>query len=180
MPSRCRRRSRWITLHDAASTDVDQLYAKLGSPPTLVDFGASSSGGSANPQLLVPSAAPGTWYILVRGVGPVASSFTIAATGTPIQLTAVTPSRARRHHGHAGLDGLGIQRHDTVSLLPAGSPHAASSVTLDTFTQLTATFDLTSVPQGVYSVVVNNPGGSTSELPSSRCRPRGWGCSKPI
>ena len=26
---------------------------------------------------------------------------------------------------------------------------------LDTFTQLTATFDLTSVPQGVYSVVVS-------------------------
>ena len=33
-------------------------------------------------------------------------------------------------------------------------------MTLDTFTQLTATFDLTGVPQGVYSVVVNNPGGA--------------------
>ncbi len=46
----------------------------------------------------------------------------------------------------------------------AGSPHAASSVVLETFTQLTATFDLTGVPQGVYSVVASNPGGSTSEL----------------
>ena len=156
-----------ITLHDAAPQDVDQLYAKLGSPPTLVDYSASSSTGSANPQLLVPAAAPGTWYILAYGASvPAASSFTITATGTPIQLTAVAPTQAP-----AGttatlvLTGSGFNSGTTVSLLPtAGSPHAASSVILDTFTQLTATFDLTGVPQGVYSVVASNPGGSSSEL----------------
>ncbi len=83
-----------ITLHDAAPQDVDQLYAKLGSPPTLVDYSASSSTGSANPQLLVPAAAPGTWFILAYGASvPAASSFTIAAIGTPIQLTAAAPRR---------------------------------------------------------------------------------------
>ena len=85
------------------ATDVDQLYAKLGSPPTPVNFSASSSGGSANPQLLVPSAAPGTWYILVYAASvPSASSFTIKAVGTPIQLSAVAPvGVARGQRGHA-------------------------------------------------------------------------------
>ncbi len=156
-----------ITLHDAALQDVDQLYAKLGSPPTLVDFSASSSTGSANPQLLVPAAAPGTWYILAYGASvPAASSFTIAATGTPIQLTAAEPTQAPAGTtATLTLTGSGFNSGTTVSLLPmAGSPHSASSVILDTFTQLTATFDLTGVPQGVYSVVASNPGGSSSEL----------------
>lgn len=41
--------------------------------------------------------------------------------------------------------------------------YAASSVSFDSFTQLTATFDLTSVPQGVYSVQVTH-GGLSSML----------------
>ena len=156
-----------VTLQDATSPDVDQLYAKLGSPPTPVDYDASSSGGSADPQLLVPSAAPGTWYILVYAASvPAASSFTITATGTPIQLTTVEPTQAPAGStATLTLTGSGFNSTTTVSLVPmAGSPHQASSVTLDTFTQLTATFNLTGVPQGVYSVVVNNPGGSSSEL----------------
>ena len=37
-------------------------------------------------------------------------------------------------------------------------------MTLDTFTQLTATFNLSGVPQGTYSVVVTNPGGENASL----------------
>ena len=140
-------------------------WARLRPRSTI---SASSSGGSANPQLLVPAAAPGTWYILAYGASvPAASSFTIAATGTPIQLNGGSAvAVARRHHGHADLDGLGFQQRAPRSRCCRWRVRRiqASSVTLDTFTQLTATFDLTGVPQGVYSVVVSNPGGSSSEL----------------
>ena len=48
---------------------------------------------------------------------------------------------------------------------PTGNTvYTAASVTLDTFTQLTATFDLSGVPQGTYSVVVTNPGAESASL----------------
>ena len=58
-----------VTLKDSTSTDINQVYAKLGSPPTPGDYTYEFADGvAANQQLLVPSAAPGTWYILVYSV----------------------------------------------------------------------------------------------------------------
>ena len=104
-----------VTLQDSTATDVNQLYAKLGSPPTPVNYRCSSSGaGSANPQLLVPSAAPGTWYILVYAASvPSSSTFTIQAVGTRSSSSAVTPDQlGHGQPGHADPHGLGVRRHD--------------------------------------------------------------------
>ncbi len=136
----------FVTLKDGTASDVNQLYAKLGSPPTQANFGYSSSDGvTASPQLLVPSAAPGTWYILVYSVSvPSAGTFTLSATGGPITLTTVAPDQAPTG-GTATLtlSGSGFSNATSVALVPmTGAPYKASVVTLDTFTQLTATFDL--------------------------------------
>ncbi len=48
-----------INLADSTSTDINQVYAQLGSPPTPGNSQYSSSGVKASPQLLIPSAAPG-------------------------------------------------------------------------------------------------------------------------
>ncbi len=157
-----------VSLKDSTSADVNQIYAKLGSPPTPGDYAYEFADGvAASQQLLVPSAAPGTWYILVDSVSvPESSAFTLSVTGTPITLAAVAPAQAATGStATLTLTGSGFNNTTTVALLPmAGSAYKASSVTLDTFTQLSATFDLTGVPQGVYSVVVSNPGGQSSEL----------------
>ena len=160
-----------VALQDSTSTDVNQIYAKLGSPPTPGNYAYESSDGvAASQQLLVPSAAPGTWYILVDSVSvPAASAFTLTATGNPITLTTVAPNQAPTG-GTATLTltGSGFNGTTTVALVPmAGSDYMATSVSLDTPTQLAATFDLTGVPQGVYSVVVSNPGGPSAELAAS-------------
>ena len=65
-----------VTLKDSTSTDVNQVYAKLGSPPTPANYAYEFADGvAASQQLLVPSAAPGTWYILVYSASvPSASS----------------------------------------------------------------------------------------------------------
>ncbi len=59
-----------VTLKDSTSTDVNQIYAKLGSPPTPGDYDYEFADGvAASQQLLVPSAAPGTgtsWSIPCR------------------------------------------------------------------------------------------------------------------
>ena len=92
-----------VTLQDTSSGDVNQIFAKLGSPPTQSNYGyAYSDGVSANQQLLVPSAAPGTWFILVYSVSvPSATAFTLSASGEPVTLTTVRQGIADREHGHA-------------------------------------------------------------------------------
>ncbi len=63
------------------------------------------------------------------------------------------------------LAGGGFDNTTTVQLLGAGTPVNATSVSLDTFTQLTATFNLpTNFPQGSYAVQVTRGDGSTAEL----------------
>ena len=97
--------------------------------------------------MLVPSAAPGTWYILVYSASvPSASSFTLTATGEPITADAPSP-RPKSATGSTAtltLTGSGFNSTTTVELVStANTVYTAASVTLDTFTQLTATFDLT-------------------------------------
>ncbi len=58
----------FVNLQDSSKGAVNQLYAKLGAPPTPSNYTYSSiTPGDADQQILVPSAAPGTWYFLVYG-----------------------------------------------------------------------------------------------------------------
>ncbi|MHB1558088.1 MAG: RHS repeat-associated core domain-containing protein, partial [Isosphaeraceae bacterium] len=160
----------FVNLQDSGSGAVNQVYAKLGSPPTPADYDYSAIvPGSANQQLLVPSAAPGTWYFLVYGASaPSSSPYTIVATGAPVQLAAVSPGfSAYNAKATLTLTGAGFDQATSVTLIPAAGPstqYPALSVSIDTLTQLTATFDLSKVPEGLYSVVVTRADGTTAEL----------------
>ena len=153
-----------VTLKDSTSSDVNQVYASLGTPPTPSDYQYSFTNGvTADPQLDVAAASPGDWYILVYSASvPSASSFTLTATGTPINLSAVEPTQAPTGSSTSlNLTGSGFSSATTVKLVNTSTStvYTASSVTLDTLTQITATFNLAGVPQGTYNVVVTNPGG---------------------
>ena len=69
-------------------------------------------------------------------------------------------------HGHVDAHRLRIQQHvvGRAGLDAGNTIYSAASVTLDTFTQLTATFNLSGVPQGTYSVVVTNPAAPDASL----------------
>ena len=159
----------FLSLKDSTSGDVNQLFAQLGTPPTPAAFAFASTGPSPDPQILVPSAAAGTWYVLAyteSAAGP--SDYTIVATGAPVRLSGVIPgSSAAGSTATLTLTGAGFDQATSVALVPAVGPttaYDASSVSLDTFTQLTATFDLSQVPEGLYSVIVTRADGTTSEL----------------
>ena len=119
----------------------------------------------------MPAASPGTWYILVYSVSvPSASGFTLTATGKPVQLSAVEPTQAPTGSTISlNLTGSGFTTGTTVKLVATstGTVYTASAVTLDTLTQVTATFNLAGVPQGSYNAVVTNPGGQSSQLASA-------------
>ncbi len=161
-----------VMLKDSTSSDVNQVYASLGTPPTATDYQYGFTNGvTANPQLDVPGASPGDWYILVYSVSvPSASSFTLTATGTPINLSAIEPTQAPTGSSASLiLRGSGFGLSTTVKLVSTSTStvYTASAITLDTQTQVTATFNLASVPQGTYNVVVTNPGGQSSQLASA-------------
>ena len=159
-----------VNLQDSSSSDVNELYARHGSPPTrgIYDFSATAAN-SANQQLLVPSADPGTWYVLVYGNGGPASSYTLQVSTTPMTLTAVTPNQsAEGSTPTLVLNGGGFDNTTTVQLLGAGNlVYHATSTSLDLFTQLSATFNLTGVSQGSYAVQVTRGDGATATLPAA-------------
>ena len=67
------------------------------------------------------------------------------------------------------LNGAGFTTATSVALVASNgtTTYPASSVTFDTFTQLTATVNLTGVPQGVYSIRVTNGSGGSDTLPAA-------------
>src|SRR5262249_42011129 len=157
-------------LADGTAGDVNRIYAKLGAPPTPGNYQYTSSGATASPQVLIPSAAPGTWYILVdsSSVPSGDSGFSLTVAGTQVQLATVAPDRsAAGSRATLTLTGTGFDSTTTAELVgPTGTVYAAQSVSFDTPTQVTATFTLTGVPQGVYSVEVTQDGSLSSTLSS--------------
>jgi YD repeat-containing protein len=158
-----------ISLRNSNPNDQIEVYAKFGSAPTRDDYQYKSAvPQSVSQSIVIPSAAPGTWYILVYATSVPAwpENYTLTATVAPVTLTAITPDRL----GNAAdavltLTGAGFDSTTTVSLVAGnGTTYQANQVQLDLPTQLTATFTAGTVPAGVYSVVVRRSDGASSTL----------------
>ncbi len=83
-----------VTLNNTGANNSTELYVKLGSPPTrgVFDF-QSVNSTSANQQILISQAVPGTYYILVYGnYVPTPGNYTIQAQPANLFLTGATPS----------------------------------------------------------------------------------------
>src|SRR5262249_41401326 len=109
--------------------------------------------------------------VLVYGESvPSASTYSLSAAGAQIRLTSATPSQwAAGSIAELTLTGAGFDTSTTATLVAADGPttYPAATVTPDTFTQITAAFNLTTVPQGTYSVRVSRSGGLSDTLSSA-------------
>lgn len=159
-----------LRLADPRPADHNEVYLKFGSPPTRSDYDYRfTSAASANQTLVVPSADAGSWYALVYGESvPTPGSFTMRADSSNVIVTEATPD-----HSATGspvsmrLTGAGFDNTTTVSLVAANSTvYPAATMSADLYTQMTATFNLASVPAGVYSVRVTRAGEPTT-LPNA-------------
>jgi len=157
-----------ITLDNNAANNVNELYTKFGVPPTRGDYDYRfTSPAAADQHILVPMAYAGTWYILVYGdTIRTPSPYTLIAETAGLVLESVTPD----HHGNAAdavltIRGAGFDTGIQVSLVAADSTtYPGTSVAVDSFTQLTATFAAKSVPAGKYDLFLAKPDGSTAQL----------------
>jgi len=161
-----------IHLSDSSGADHNELFLSLGAAPTRSSYQYRYANlASADQEILVPSAAAGTWYILLYGYYvPQASQFTLVAGSASILLTGLTPD----HYGTSrdptlALTGAGFDSTTTVRLLSAGgATYTPNSSVLVSAAKITATFDAGAVPAGQYSVeVVKAQGGGSATLANS-------------
>ena len=164
-----------VTLTDSAATDRNELYVKFGAPPTRSDFQVASDG-PAGPggSVLIPTAQPGDWYILLYSdSAPTPGAFTLLAATSGLVLTSITPD----HYSEVGslsivppegapysqavtmtLTGRGFDAATTVQFIAAdGTIYPAGAVRFDLPTQLTATIFFGLMPPGTYTVRVSRP-----------------------
>jgi RHS repeat-associated protein len=133
-----------------------QIYAKYGSPPTPSDYDYEFEGEASQlQQLLIPFANQGSWYILVYAIyvpQTIAYSFSVQDQG--IILSGVTPALASTSADAVlTLAGAGFDSGTTVVLIASNNTvYAASSVEVDSYEQIKATFAAGTVPAGLYSV----------------------------
>jgi RHS repeat-associated protein len=156
-----------VFLDDTAIGNHNEVYVRFGSPPTRADFDYRFTGTGADQQVLIPNAPAGTWYVLVYGESiTTPSGYTLQVTTSGMIVSGVTPD----HHGNARtltmtLAGAGFDPTTIVELVASGgASFAADAVSVDSFTQLTATFASNTVPAGRYSVLLSQPDGDTSLL----------------
>ncbi|MBX7105905.1 MAG: hypothetical protein K1X57_17610 [Gemmataceae bacterium] len=159
-----------ILLNDATDTNRNELYVRLGSPPTRRDFDYSyQSANSADHEIMVPFAAPGKWYILVYGDRvPAPSNVTVLARSAPVLLTNNSPNQGVADpNTKITVTGAGFAVGSKVDLVNGVTVIPANDVSIDSFTRVTATFDLSTSAAANYDLRVTLPGGATQTLPSA-------------
>ncbi len=158
-----------ISLVNSGTGNRTELYASRIVPPTRGTFEQqSATGPGANRELFIPNASVGTLYVLVYGDSiPTPGQFTIRASSPGVVLSAITPNRQATNSSFAmTLTGAGFAQGDIVELVAGGgSPtYAATNVSLDNYSQLTADFPPTLATAGLYSVRVTQLDGVTAIL----------------
>lgn len=154
-----------VILDDSSAGDSNELYLRFGAPPTRGTFDFHSTGApSADQTLIVPNATPGVWYALVYGdVVPTASNFSLSAEGANLIVEDISPGRS----GNGApitvtITGAGFDQTTALSFVNGATSVAPASFTVDSPTQITATFAAGIAP-GAYTVQVTEP-GATREL----------------
>jgi RHS repeat-associated protein len=159
----------FVQLNDSTNTNRNEIYLKRGAPPTRADYDFRYGNASgADQSILVPSASQGDWYILVYGdYVPAVSSFTLRAVSSALRVTRTTPDRYGQNQTVTmTISGAGFLPGTNVKLIPTGGGKnlSALTVSIDTYLQITATFDLNGVPIGIYDLRVTHPSGDSDTV----------------
>ncbi|HXR47355.1 MAG TPA: RHS repeat-associated core domain-containing protein [Candidatus Limnocylindrales bacterium] len=157
-----------IVLNNLVAGNHYEIYAKLGAPPTrsIYDYHAAVTGVPGQ-QLLIPMAAPGTWYVLVYADNiQTPGAYTVTASSASVLLFSVTPNHSGRNAPiTVTLTGAGFDSSSSVQFIDgASNVYPATTTSVDSFTQITATEAASTLPPGTYSVRVSLGSGTSATL----------------
>ncbi|MGB9627908.1 MAG: CARDB domain-containing protein, partial [Thermodesulfobacteriota bacterium] len=145
-----------------------EVYARFGSLPSRGVYDYRLETGKN--ELLIPSAASGSWYILIYGEAlPQSGQYTIKYSTADLTLLSVSPNKyGTGMKMDLTLKGAGFITPLQVTLFKSGGGvYNAESVAVDSYTSAVANFSAGSVPAGVYDVRVSRQDGATDTLPSA-------------
>jgi RHS repeat-associated protein len=147
-----------------------ELYVRFGALPDRTIFDLSTLGNVADPKptLAFNSTQGGDYYILVHGLQAAGGgqSFTLTATNAQFAVTDFLPKTAFNGPNETiDVRGTGFSPSTTVSLVAASGTVYRPSIVLVSPNAVAATFDLSAVPLGSYSVRAED--GSKSATASS-------------
>ncbi len=159
-----------IHFHDLLGNNVNELYVRFGAAPTrgVYDF-SSQSPASSEQDVSLPLAYSGTWYVLlycntVRNAG----GFSILASMTQVSIASITPNHsAANAPTEMIITGGGFVSGTQVSLVADnGTAYRATTVDINSTSELTATFAAGEVPADStpYTVRVTSPGAAPATL----------------
>lgn len=153
-----------VTLTDDSSGDSNELYLKLGSPPTRTSYDYKFSAPGASQQILVPSAGAGTWYVLLYSpFAAPANAYTISVQQYPVLVTSVTPtSVGNSQPATIAISGAGFDNSTTLQFRGAHGAQFSPAVSTFTSTLLTLDVALTTWPVDVYDIQVSTAGGTST------------------
>ena len=169
-----------LNVTPGTNVKLDATFAVAAEAEFRLSFGAlptvnSSDQSSTNlsnlqPELVLPSGQGGAYYIWLHGREGAGAGqpFTLQSSLMTFAVSAVTPSSAS-NQGPVTMDvtGSGFTPQTTVSIQGSSGPAVnAQTVIFISANELYATFDLTTLPIGNYTVQTVD-GGNTSTAPAS-------------
>ena len=154
-----------------SGTGSIELYASFNEVPTRAVYAYRSSLGTGTTgEILIPAATSGTWYVMACSPSnPPATNYSIQADLIGLDLGSVNPPKGGSQTGSTlTISGLGFSGVVQAALIgPGGTLFPATSVSVDSFTQITVSFAGGTVPAGSYDVKVTLPSGESKVLPGA-------------
>ena len=150
----------------AAGTDNYEIYVGQSAPPTRQHYDYRSAEAGANHNILIQFAAPGTWYVLVYAESTSPSSeFTLEVRSSAVLLSKITPAIYGANQDVAvTLSGAGFLPGTMAELVSGTAVRTAEDVQINSIGQMTATFSLASLAEGVFDVRVVRADGESDTL----------------
>jgi YD repeat-containing protein len=140
-----------------------RVYLRFAGFPTASHYDAWAT--SEQGTLALPTAYPGTWYALVVPEGPSpTAAYTVQADLGSLVLLSVSPTSVPSNAAaRLTIGGVGFVTGTSVELVSGSrAVFAAESVSVDSFTRITAVFADGALPVGTYGIRVTNASGSST------------------
>ena len=156
-----------VLLNNLVTNNNAVVYAQFGKPPTPSSYSYSATAPGPNQQLLIPVATAGTWYVLVYGDNIQSpGAYTVTASSYSVMLNSVTPAISGLNQPFTvTVTGAGFDSSCSVQFIgESNNFDSASSVSVDSFTQITITESAGALSPGFYSVRVSDASGNSATL----------------
>ena len=155
-----------VRFRDADGLGLNHVYLRHGDFPSPGVFDYRHETSAADQQVFVPAATAGTWYILAYQFNSGGSDeYTIEVELRDVVLFGVSPSKqGNEAEMTLSVEGGGFIAGARLELIAGQRMFSAASTEVDSYTQLTASFERASVPPGVYDVQVTVPERGAARL----------------